>query len=84
MLPRFLAALKTEGFHVVRMVPGGTATATRDAPPGWSSETERTLARRMGPKGRTAAASLFLGGQRAVEDPAGPADAFPMRGTSDQ
>jgi peptidoglycan/xylan/chitin deacetylase (PgdA/CDA1 family) len=44
MLPRFLSALKAEGFHVVRIVPGGTATPTRDAPAGWSSETDRTLA----------------------------------------
>ena len=43
MLPRFLAALKTERFRVVRLVPGGTTTPTRDAPAGWSSETDRTL-----------------------------------------
>ena len=50
MLPRFLAALKTEGFHVVHLVPGGGVTPTRPAPEGWSSETEKTLAR-MWPKG---------------------------------
>ena len=44
MLPRFLAALKAEGFRVVDVVPGGGATATREAPAGWTSETERTLA----------------------------------------
>ena len=44
MLPRFLAALKAEGFHIVHMVPGGAAAPTRDAPLGWSSETERTIA----------------------------------------
>ena len=49
MLPRFLAALKAEGFHVVRIVPGGTTTPTRDAPAGWSSETDRTIAH-MWPK----------------------------------
>lgn len=54
MLPRFLADLKTEGFHVVHLVPGGGATPTRPAPEGWSSETEKTLAR-MWPKGGAAA-----------------------------
>ena len=43
MLPRFLLALKTEGFHVVHIVPSGGATPTRPAPEGWSSETEKTL-----------------------------------------
>ncbi len=51
MLPRFLAALKAEGFRVVHIVPGGTATATRPAPAGWTSETERTLSH-MWPKAR--------------------------------
>ncbi len=51
MLPRFLTALKAEGFHVVRVVPGGAATPTRDAPAGWSSETDRTI-EHMWPKVR--------------------------------
>ena len=51
MLPRFLAALKAEGFHVVEIVPGGTATPIRDAPAGWTSETDRTL-ERLWPKGK--------------------------------
>ena len=51
MLPRFLAALKAEGFHVVRIVPGDAATPTRDAPAGWSSETDRTI-EHMWPKVR--------------------------------
>ena len=53
MLPRFLAALKTEGFHVVHLVPGDGVTPTRPAPEGWSSETEKTLAR-MWPNAGTA------------------------------
>ena len=53
MLPRFLAALKADGFHVVRIVPGGTTTPTRDAPAGWSSETDRTI-EHMWPKARAA------------------------------
>ncbi len=52
MLPRFLSALKAEGFHVVHIVPGGSATPTRPAPEGWSSETEKTLAH-LWPKGRS-------------------------------
>ena len=51
MLPRFLAALKAEGFHVVRIVPGSATTPTRDAPAGWVSETDRTL-EHMWPKAR--------------------------------
>ncbi len=43
MLPRFLAELKAENYHVVAMVPGGSSTPTRPAPAGWSSETERTV-----------------------------------------
>ena len=45
MLPRFLQALKAGGYHVVHVVPGPGPTATRLAPPGWSSETEQTIAR---------------------------------------
>ena len=51
MLPHFLSALKAEGFHVVRIVPGGATTPTRDAPAAWTSETERTIAH-MGLKAR--------------------------------
>ena len=51
MLPRFLAALKAEGFHVVHVVPGPAAPPTRAAPAGWTSETEETLAH-LWPKGR--------------------------------
>ena len=53
MLPRFLAALKAEGFRVVHVVPGGSATPTRPAPAGWTSETDRTLAH-LWPKPRAA------------------------------
>lgn len=72
MLPRFLAALKAEDFHVVQIVPGGTSTPTRDAPPGWSSETERTLSH-MWPKDRSAGvpakASTDLGPVKASAEP---------------
>lgn len=44
MLPAFLRALKAEGFKVVHMEPGHGMTPTVEAAPGWSSETERTLA----------------------------------------
>ncbi len=54
MLPRFLSTLKAEGFHVVHIVPGGSATPTRPAPEGWSSETEKTLAH-LWPKGKASA-----------------------------
>ncbi|RYB02221.1 polysaccharide deacetylase family protein [Lichenibacterium ramalinae] len=59
MLPRFLAALKAEGFHVVHMVPGGTAAPTRPAPAGWESETERTLVH-LWPKPRAAGLAAKL------------------------
>ena len=54
MLPRFLAALKAEGFHVVHVVPGGATPPLREAPAGWTSETERTIAH-MWPKAPEAA-----------------------------
>ena len=44
MLPAFLRALKANGFKVVHMVPGHGATPIADAPAGWTSETEKSLA----------------------------------------
>ncbi len=44
MLPSFLAALKAGGYHVVHIVPGPGPTATRPAPAGWTSETEKAVA----------------------------------------
>lgn len=70
MLPAFLSQLKAEGFRVVHLVPGGTDTATRPAPAGWTSETERTLDH-MWPKARAEArpkGSALPG--RAADDPA--------------
>lgn len=45
MLPKFLRELKLRGYHVVHMVAGPGPGATVDAPPGWSSETERVIDR---------------------------------------
>lgn len=45
MLPRFLRELKLRGYHVVHMIAGPGPGVTVDAPPGWSSETERALGR---------------------------------------
>jgi peptidoglycan-N-acetylglucosamine deacetylase len=45
MLPRFLAELKAENYHVVAMVPGGSSTPIRPAPAGWTSETEAAVNR---------------------------------------
>ena len=44
MLPDLLTALKQGGYHVVHLVPGATPPPLRDAPAGWHSETEQTLA----------------------------------------
>jgi hypothetical protein len=44
MMPAFLAALKTHGFHIVHVVPGPGAADTRPAPDGWTSETDRIIA----------------------------------------
>jgi peptidoglycan/xylan/chitin deacetylase (PgdA/CDA1 family) len=43
MLPNFLRELKKRGYRIVHMVPGPGTGPTVDAPPGWSSETERTI-----------------------------------------
>ncbi|MGD0561927.1 MAG: polysaccharide deacetylase family protein [Roseiarcus sp.] len=43
MLPAFLRELKKRGYRVVHMVPGPGNGPTVDAPPGWISETERTI-----------------------------------------
>ena len=45
MLPDFLRALKRRGYRVVHMSPGAGAAPTREAPPGWTSETERIIGR---------------------------------------
>jgi peptidoglycan/xylan/chitin deacetylase (PgdA/CDA1 family) len=45
MLPKFLRELKLRGYHVVHMVAGPGPGATVDAPPGWTSETERVIDR---------------------------------------
>ena len=43
MMPAFLSELKKRGYRVVHMVPGPGNGPTVDAPPGWISETERTI-----------------------------------------
>jgi peptidoglycan-N-acetylglucosamine deacetylase len=43
MLPDFLSELKKRGYRIVHMVPGPGPGLTADAPPGWVSETGRTL-----------------------------------------
>jgi peptidoglycan/xylan/chitin deacetylase (PgdA/CDA1 family) len=43
MMPAFLRELKQRGYHVVHMVAGPGNGPTVDAPPGWTSETERTV-----------------------------------------
>jgi len=50
MIPALLAALKAEGFHLVHIVPGDSAPALRQAPAGWTSETE-AITQKMGVKG---------------------------------
>ncbi|MCW6509100.1 polysaccharide deacetylase family protein [Lichenifustis flavocetrariae] len=43
MLPAFLARLRDEHFHLVHMVPGAGTTPIEPAPPGWQSQTEKTI-----------------------------------------
>jgi peptidoglycan-N-acetylglucosamine deacetylase len=45
MLPRFLHELKLRGYHVVHVVAGPGPGVTVDSPPGWVSETERSIDR---------------------------------------
>ena len=49
MLPAFLAELKAKGFKIVHLAPGDGAPKLAAAPAGWTSETEKILAR-MWPK----------------------------------
>ena len=49
MLPAFLSELKAKGFKIVHLVPGDGAPKLTAAPAGWTSETEKILAR-MWPK----------------------------------
>ena len=78
MLPRFLAELKTENYHVVAMVPGGVTTPTRPAPAGWTSETERTVSH-IWSKARS------VGAPTAAAGPTDPRDeALPLQGTDPQ
>ncbi len=50
MVPSLLAALKAEHFRVVHLAPGEKPPELRQAPEGWSSETDATL-KRMGVAG---------------------------------
>ena len=43
MVPMLLRELKDKGYHVVHMIPGPGKGPTVPAPPGWTSETERTI-----------------------------------------
>lgn len=43
MLPAFLRELKKRGYRVVHVVAGPGTGPTMDGPPGWVSETERTV-----------------------------------------
>ncbi len=46
MLPKLLVELKKRGFHIVHVVPGaGPPPPFRQAPQGWTSETETILAK---------------------------------------
>jgi peptidoglycan/xylan/chitin deacetylase (PgdA/CDA1 family) len=45
MLPGLLHDLKTHGFKIVHIEPGDTKPEFRQAPPGWTSETEAILAK---------------------------------------
>lgn len=85
MLPRFLAALKQEGFRVVHVVPGLDGTPTRPAPAGWSSETEKTLAHRW-PTAK-AGSMPALAAKPAHEERPGPDDlgddAVSLKGSAD-
>ncbi len=80
MLPRFLSALKQEGFHVVHIVPGGSATPTRPAPEGWTSETEKTLAH-LWPKGGAAPRPLKPIAPAATAPSDQDSDAVPLKGS---
>jgi peptidoglycan/xylan/chitin deacetylase (PgdA/CDA1 family) len=59
MMPNFLRELKTRGYKVVHLVPGGGETPTIPAPQGWNSETEATL-KKMWPKGPAAARAAAM------------------------
>lgn len=52
MLPAFLRMLKQKGYRVVHLVPGPESPMLRQAPAGWTSETERTIDRLMQSSGR--------------------------------
>lgn len=44
MLPGFLSALKSRGYHIVQIVPGPGRAPVKVAPGGWTSATERIIA----------------------------------------
>jgi peptidoglycan-N-acetylglucosamine deacetylase len=53
MLPDFLRALKTRGYRIVHIVPGGGPTPVEDAPAGWTSTTEPVVQRVLGRDGKS-------------------------------
>ncbi len=70
MLPSLLAALKADHFRIVHIIPGDAPPPIRQAPAGWTSETEATL-RHMGLEVRPTAA------KEAPPAPAGQPDGVP-------
>ncbi|MDE2361401.1 MAG: polysaccharide deacetylase family protein [Hyphomicrobiales bacterium] len=59
MIPAFLKALKQGGYKIVHLTPGATPPALKNAPPGWTSETEAILKNIMpGLANRTAGAAV--------------------------
>ena len=57
MLPDFLRELKKRGYRIVHMIPAAGGAQTRDAPTGWTSETEHIIDRlRPRPRGASAPA----------------------------
>lgn len=67
MIPALLTALKAEGFRLVHIVPGDSPPTLKQAPQGWTSETEATL-QKMGVTGPTKRAKPAQTGDAPVQE----------------
>lgn len=81
MIPALLVALKAEGFHLVHIIPGDAPPALKQAPAGWTSETDATL-QKMGVSGVAKRAKTAPAAQSAPQGDAPKADA-PIREQKD-
>ncbi len=80
MIPALLQALKAGGYRVVAIKPGAGPTPLREAPLGWTSETEKTIAD-LWPRLEKLGASPAAEPRAPAASPAATGNDLPFRST---